>query len=178
MNNTINLFRNRQKMQVGRGKIFNTFRNISIVSLVVVSLFSVLLFILNTNPSLLSLQRQEAKLLSSLSSSHPKAVKLLYIEERAKGIASIIEKRPLSTESLNTVLAVVPASVSVKSFTVDKKSVLVTASSSSLLAIDTLLNALVGMISNKKVFKSVTLDTLIVDAKLNQYVVSFSADLL
>ncbi len=179
MNESINFLRNRQTGQVLREKKrVSILRRISIVFLLLVSFFSLLVFFLTTRSSLPTLRKEESALLSNLSPFQTKAGKLLFVESQIKDISGIVEKKSSFDKTIDTVTQAVPQNVLVKSFSIDKKNVVMTVSSSSLLAIDTMFNRLADAVGKKNVFSKITLDSFAIDTKSAYYIVSLSLDIL
>ena len=175
----INLLRGRQKGQLLRErKLLRALRIVSIVLLLLVCFFSGFLFFFATRSSLPPLKKEEETLLSNLSTLHTKAVKLLLTQNRVKEIAGIIEKKSSFDKIIDTMTQSVPKNVSVQSFALDKKSVTMTIASSSLSPIDTMFNGLENMVRNKIFFSKLTLDSLDVNTKTGQYIISVSLNVL
>ena len=179
MNESINLLDpNKKTISSGFLRRMQVMRVITGGLLFIVSVSSVILFILVALSPLPSLQKQEQSLRLTLSQSKDDIVKLALINERTATVNNIITKR----QSLDQTLALIQSKLSndttITAIQADKQSMTLTAESPSLQSLDNFLNGLMGFVQNKKSFSQVTLVDLTNDQANNQYAVTVRLTLL
>lgn len=179
MNKGINLLRGRQTGQLEKQKkIIKILRIAAGVSLFVVVFISTVFFYLSATSSLPILQKKQTELSTTLSGMHSRVAKLLLTQTRVQDIAKIIDERSNFDETITEVAGSIPQDVTVDVFTLDKKNIVMTVKSGSLLSIDTMLNKFVNLTAEQKFLSKVTVSQLITDPKLGYYTISVSLDLL
>ncbi len=159
-------------------RVLRTFRILAIGGLFVILVMAIILFFLFQEFSPSALKKQENGVLYSLSQLRQKEAKLFAINDRAKSISSIIDKRPNFTSWIDIILQKIPSDVSINSMTVNEGKISLTVSSKSLLSINSLLNGLISMAENRMVIKDITVDGLTADVKAGVYSLSLEADTL
>lgn len=147
-------------------------RIIVIGLLFIVSVSSIILFILVAFSPLPALQTQEKSLEQTLLLSKSDIVKLALVKERTTSISTLLSKRGNLDQTLSLVQDKVPANTTVTSLQVDSTGILLTAESSSLQDLDTFLNGLIQYVQEKKVFSQVILVDLATDQTNGEYAVS------
>lgn len=154
MNNDIDLLSRRKKTGIDGKKAAGIMREIAIVCLFLITSSSIALFFLKITFSLSTLKKEERVAVSNLSYYSDKTVKLFLIQNRTKNVSAILAKRPKYYEIVSDVAKQFPPGVGLSSINFEKKSILVSASSNSLSAMDQLFdNFLSAKISNKKINK-------------------------
>lgn len=178
MNEDINLVPGKRKIALEQKKLVARLRLFSIILLALTVFSSVLLFFLKLQSTLPSLQREKNMLLTNLTLLSQKSAKLLLMKNRLNEVAIIEKKRQRLDELIGSVLEGVPVGVSLGSLNIDKKTVLITASSSSLSSVNIFLDRLVDKVVKGKIFSKITLDGLSVDSKANRYIIALTLELL
>lgn len=178
MNEDINLVPGKRKIALEQKKLVLRLRLFSIILLVITVFSSVLLFFLKLQSPLPSLQREKNVLLTNLTLLSQKSAKLLLLKNRLNEVAIIEKKRQRLDELIGSVLEGVPQDVSLNSFSIDKKSVSITAASNSLSSINIFTDRLVDKAMKGKNFNKITLDGLSLDSKTNRYIIALTLELL
>jgi len=178
MNNDINLISNKDVASLKAKKRLKLTRTIAIASLVIATLLSIIVFIINTQTSLSSIKKDENSTLQSISYLNKKTAKLAIINNRLKDISDILEKRKNYTSAINTLLQLMPPGLSTTTLELSKKDVLLVVHSNSLLLIDKFLNSIIDLSSKKQVISSVTIESLTTNQKTGSYSLSVKTSLL
>lgn len=179
MNKGINLLPNLRKDRAHRRKTVLIVRLASILFLFIVSIFAITLFIIESQSPIASLRQQEADLLSNLAQLKTKRAKVITINDRSKNISDIINKRTDFYTISGVVISKIPKDVTSGSLEVDlKKTITMSATSPSLLAISTFLDNLVNITGEKKFFSKLTVGGISFQSKGNSYSLTVKADLL
>lgn len=176
MDKEINLLSQKTKFPKEK-KFLSILRILSYGLLIFVFMSAVVVFFLNQFAPDTSLQKEKNSLASTLAFFDTRIGKSLFIESRLNDVSQIMQKRVRNDELLALILKEVPNSVSVQSLTIDKKTFTFTVSSSSLATLNQFTNNLVRQSTQNKSFRKVTLDSLTIDERNNQYVLSVVIDL-
>lgn len=179
MSETINLLKGSREKRFRQEKILRIMRRISFVLLFLVGGFSVVFFFLNRQSaaSASALKNDETNHRAAITAMRQKAVRLVLAEKRLTDISGIFEKKANLDTVVNGVTGAIPADIFVQTLSLDGKKFTITVFSSSLKSADTLLNNIIDLSQNKKVFTKFTLDGLSMDPGKEYYVISFSGDL-
>lgn len=177
MNNNINLLKGSKTKRFREEKTIRLFQIISIFSLLIVGGVSVVFFFLQRNVPVAAVEKEEASQKKILFQYSDTAAKLITTKNRIKDIGSIINKRKLLDTVLGDIGQAVPINTKVSSLSLDGKNFSLTVSSPSLSSLDIIVNTLVSMVENKKIFSKVTLVGLSIDPKEGNYIVSLSGNL-
>lgn len=177
MRNEINLLPSLQTETESSGTL-KILRILAIGSLLFMLSASVILFLLSQQLSPFRLKKQEKEILYNLSQLHQKEAKLFVVNDRAKSISGIIAGRHNYGLWMDVFLKQIPSDASINSMTINKDKITLTASSKSLLSINTLLNNLIELAKGKKIIKDITIDGLTADVKNGGYSLSISSDTL
>jgi len=178
MSNYINLIQNKDEEVTKEKKKIKILNFIAISFLTIIVLCAVIIFIISTQFSLSSIKRDQNAAIFGISQLKSKAGKLLIVNDRIKGITEILNKRKDYSIVSNSLLGLIPQGVVVKAFSLDKDSVKISVSSSSLSSINTFLNALVSFSSQKKIIRNLVMEGIIVNTKTGQYTLSIGATIL
>ncbi len=155
-----------------------TMRVITIGLLFIISVSSVILFILVTLSPLPALQRQEQYLRQTLSASKNDIVKLAIVNGQTTSIEKLLTERKSLDQPLSLVQNKLSSDIVESQIQADNTNIVVTVESSSLQSLDTFLNGLVGYVQEKKAFSKATLVDLTEDATSNKYSVTVQLNLL
>lgn len=176
MDKEINLLSQKTKFSKEK-KLLRILKILSYGLLIFVFMSSVIVFFINQFSQNTSLQMEKNSLVSSLANFDKRIGKSLFIESRLNDASQILQKRVRNDEILASILKEVPNAVSIQSLTIDQKTFAFTVSSPSLTTLNQFTNNLVSESAQNKSFKKVTLDSLTLDERNNQYVVSVVIDL-
>jgi len=147
-------------------------RFIVIGLLFIVSVSSVILFILVAFSPLPALQTQEKNLEQTLLSSKSDIVKLSLVKERTTSISNLLAKRQNLDQRLGLVQDKISGNTTVTSLQADNTGILLTVESSSLQDLENFLNGLTQYVQERKAFSRVILVDLATDQTNGEYAVS------
>lgn len=177
MNTNINLLLHADENELRRKRRVKTLNFIAIMVLAGVGAISLIIFLLIqiTNPS--AILKEQNDIREKISKSQNKQAKLGILNNRIGNIEKILKKRIDLGRVTNSLLAKTPGRLFIEDLEVDDKAVVMTAKSTSLLAIGELINNLTDMVRKKEIISSLTLSSLVFDESKNSYQVSIKADL-
>ena len=155
-----------------------TTRTLVIGVLFIVSVTSVILFILVALSPLPALQRQEATLNENLTLSKTEMVKYALLQERTTDITSILTKRHTLNQTISLIQNKLPNDITVTALQGDTGVLTITVESPSLQSIDSFLSGLISLVQAKKMFKQISITELTVDQASNDYLASLRLALL
>ena len=178
MNNDINLISNKDADSLKAKKRLKQIRTIAIISLAAVAFLSIIIFIINSQSSLDAIKKDENSTLQSISYLNKKAAKLAIINNRLKDISDIMNKRKNYTNTVNTLLQLMPPGLSTTTLELGKKDVVLVVNANSLLLIDKFLNSIIDLSSKKQIISNITIESLIVNQKTGSYALSVKTTLL
>lgn len=178
MNNNINLVSSQDEAYARKAKALRNARLVAFGSLIIVALLSIGVFILQASVPLDSVKKQEAETLTNLASLHGKVAKLYLVNDRLSNIQQIETKRQSYINTINTLVQSVPPEMTIDSFNVDKKTVVLSASGQSLNNVDDFINAMVEMGNQGKLIKGVTIENVVANAVSSKYSVTIDAQVL
>lgn len=143
MNSGINLLDYKNKIQPKHeNNKQRPLRLIAVSLLFIVSVSSVIFFLLVALSPLPQLRKQEKIASFNLTLVHPDIVKLMLVKERTDNIQKLIDSRPYYDKFLNSIQTKLPPGVIIDAVSIDKSNFLITLSSNSLLQLDNFLNEL------------------------------------
>lgn len=174
MNKDINLAVKKQSSS--EKKIIVIFWVTAVIFLIVTLFLSIFLFFFKTQSSFSSIKNEEATLSSNFLALSDKIAKYIFISDRLKSISDIILKRSSFDEVIDLVLKQTPQNINTSSLTIDKNTIGIQLSSSSLLAIDSMLNNWLAT-ADKKKYKRIVLGGIEVDEKNGIFTASLKIDL-
>ena len=175
MNKEINLVASKKKQSVREERTLRITQMGAIVVMVLVSLLAVFFFFLNQNSPLPQLKLQEKSLISDITVLHPKIAQYLILKERLHSIDTVLSTRTTFDIAISQITQALPSSVMVSSFTLNQKSISLTLITPSLKDAETFVNAMTDKVTNKQLFKSLTIDNIIADEKSSKYTVLMDA---
>jgi Tfp pilus assembly protein PilN len=144
-------------------------RYIAVGMLFIVSVSSVILFIMVSLSPLPELKRQEESLRLTLSQSSTDIAKLALLNERAESIGTLLDQRKSYEQILGLLQDKLPNNAEITSIRVEQQNLIITVESRSLTALDSFINGLVGYVEEEKGFSQVTMTTLSNDEVRNDY---------
>lgn len=178
MQKEINLLPHRNLGILQQERTIMLVRIIAIFSVVIIISSGIGLFFLGKTYSLDNMASQQQNIQSRLNLLSGKATKELQLVDRMKRIEKIFGDRSSLLNQINTVQQQVPQGVDIDTLTVTKEDVSMSVSSNSLTQLRTLLNSLTQMVSEKKVFKKLTIQNVVLDQKTGIYSVGVEGTFL
>lgn len=175
MNTNINLLLQVNKESLKRQTTVKRFNFIAIMLLVVVGGISVLLFLLVQLIIPSSIKKDQNAIIEQISKSQNKQAKFFILNNRVDNIEKILQKRLDLGKVTDSLLANMPDKLFIEDLEIDDKQVIMTAKSTSLLAIGELINNLTDMVHKKEIIRSLTLTTLVFDESKSSYQVSIKS---
>lgn len=175
MSSGINLLVNNEAEVEKEKRRVAIFNKIAFGALGFVCIPSLILFLLNIQLGRETLNKNLAAAENRMKAEDQKAAKLLILENRLTDAAAIIKKRQNSHLVLDLLSANMPQDAKIDSLSVEKKTVTLTVSSSSLLTINTVLNTLNSMAKDKRLIDTVTMNSLILNEQEGRYAVTLDA---
>lgn len=177
MNTNINLLLRADEEALKRKKRAKTLNFISITFLVGVGGISFLIFLLIQIINPAGIKKEQNDIIEKISQVQNKQAKLFILNNRIDNIEKILQQRKDLAKVTNSLLTKTPSRLFIEDLEVDDKSVVMTASSTSLSAIGELINNLTDMVHKKEIISSLTLSTLVFDESKNSYQVSIRSEL-
>jgi hypothetical protein len=153
-------------------KKLQVMRIVTVGLLFIISVSSVILFILVTLSPLPALQRQESFLHQTLLSSKSDIVKLALVNTQTTAIQDLLTQRKMLDEPLSLIQNKLTSDMTVTELQADGNRIIISVESPNLQSIDTFLNGIVSYVQEKKTFSKVTMVDLTTDQVNNAYVVS------
>lgn len=175
MNTNINLLLQTDEQSLKRQRRIRRFNFIAIMFLVTVGGISVFLFLTTQiiNPS--AIVKEQNAVIEQISKTQNKQAKFFILNNRLDNIEKILQKRLDLGKVTDSLLAKTSDRLFIEELEVDNKKVIMTAESTSLLAIGEFINKLTDMVHKKEIIRSLTLTTLVFDESKNSYAVSIKA---
>lgn len=178
MNKNINLYPRKNSSANKKKKIEQYLRVGSLFLLVLVSFGAIVLFFLQSQSAIPTLQDEEKSLLTQLSAKHSKTAKYMLTNERLKSINDITNTRYPMDELYSVVTQQLPAKVALNGFSVEKQVLVISTSSSSLGSLNTMIDNMTKLVRDKKFLKKLTLNSLGFDYKTGSYSLGMEAEVL
>lgn len=126
----------------------------------IILIFAVVLFILKLGSPLPGLKEEETRLATQLDLLKEPYGKIFILHDRLGNIEEIVSERIDYVGNINIILDNTPSDVAIESLAITDVDLRMTASSFSLLSIDTMLNNMTNLAKEKKIFTSVTLKSM------------------
>ena len=175
MNESINLLDPHKQSESRLSlKRVNKMRAIAILLLFLVSMASVILFILVAVSPLPELQRKEQSLRITLAESKNELAQHAIINERTEVITKILASRGSLHKSINLIQSNLPKDVAVAAINADRDVVAVTLESASLNSLDTFIQSMRQLVEQEEGFSQITMSNLLTDNTKNTYTVTLS----
>ncbi|MBP9719295.1 MAG: hypothetical protein KBD46_02405 [Candidatus Levybacteria bacterium] len=155
----INLLPKKEGINLENDQTAIVFRRISLGFLSVTAITSIILFIIIIQSPLTKVRQQELALFSEIERYKIQMSRNVIINERLISISNLLKKRNQFQIYISGVLDVVPSSVVVTTLTIDEKTMLMTANTTSLSAVNQFFDAVTNMQKEKRLVKSVILQS-------------------
>lgn len=177
MSNNINLLIRTDEGSLKRRKRIRILNLIAVAMVVGVGLISLSIFIMIQAINLGSIEKRREDVLAKLSQYQIRQANLFVANDRVENIEKILATRKDFAKTMNGLLIKIPGNLSVDSFELDNKTVIINGQSKSLFAIGEFINNLTDMVRNKEIIKSLTLNSLTLDGGKNAYQISVKSEL-
>jgi hypothetical protein len=177
MNANINLILRTDEETLKHKKIVKILNSIAIMSLTGVGLISLCIFILIQAVNFPSVKKEQEDILKKISQFQNRQAKLFVLNNRVENIDKILKTRKDIPKTMNNLLAKIPSQLSVDSFEVNDKSVIISGQSESLYTIGEFIDNFTNMVRKKEIIKSLTLNSLTLDGVRNVYQISITSEL-
>lgn len=176
MDTNINLLLRTDESELRKKRRIKALNILAIILLFSIGLISLSSFILIQiiNPE--SIRKQQAEVLQKISKFQNRQAKLLILNNRIENIDKILKTRKDLARTINTLLAKMPNGLTINTFDIDDKFVIIAAKSRSLHTIGEFMNNLTDMVRKKEVIKSLTLSSLVLNED-NTYQISVKSEL-
>ena len=155
----INLIKVRDDSSAKNRKLTRLKRG-ALILLLSVGVISVILFLINLSSPINSIKKEQNNLLTTISESNEKAVKLSIVNERVSAVTKIRSKRPDYIGVLDLATKNLSEGVRTAGLALDESSVSITVSSPSLLSLNNFLNGVIDSSRNNSKIKSVSMESL------------------
>lgn len=176
MSNDINFLTIKNSESVQEKQGLKPVRITAIASLIIVVALSLLAHFLNSKIYPQSLKNERDSLLQRISVLRNREAKRAILSDRIENISEILNKRADYSEIVSKFSQKVPSQIKVDSFRIDKKTIILTISSSSLKPINELIDGLIRL-GREKEISVLLLDSLSVSEESGIYSVSFTVNL-
>ncbi len=177
MNTNINLILPQDKEFFEQQKKIRTVNIIAIGFPIIVGFVSLIIFLITQSINPVSIKKQQEEVINEIAKFQDKKIKLFIINNRLDNIEGLLKNRRDLAENISTLLSKIPSTVTIRNLKIDNKEIILTVSSTTLGAIDELINNLIGMAEKKEIIRSVSLDTLTFGEDGNNYLVSLKSDI-
>lgn len=172
MQKEINLLPKRQMGFFQEERTIMMARAVTILSaLLVVSSF-VGVFFLGRNYSIQNVEAQQNQVRAQLRTMQGKITMDMLLVDRIKHIQKILGTRILLGQRVATIQKQLPKDVTLESITITNTSIVLSASSTSLSSLKSFLDNLTAMTEKKVLFKKLTINNIVVNAKTGVYLVN------
>jgi len=174
----INLLRNRRNSLEKKEKTLLIVRVVAVGLVIITATLAIVLFFLNTDPTLTTVKNQEAALTQSLVANKDIITKQLFLVDRLQHIQTTLPKRNAFEGNIITMQHILPNDVTIDTLTFSKGEMTISVVSVSLSSINSLLDSLATKVASKQFLKSMTVDGVVADSKTGKYFLSIHAILL
>lgn len=178
MNSSINLVSSKNDELEKEHQRLKIVRIIAAACLIIVALFSVLIFVINFTLPLSAVKKNQQLELANISSMHKKLVTYQLLNDRINSISRLMSQRKNYADRINTIYSKLPKELAVDALEVDKGQISLTVSGTSLLKINDFINSLIELKDKNKIIQNVNIQGLSFDAIGGKYSLSAKAIIL
>ncbi|HSW88358.1 MAG TPA: hypothetical protein VLG12_04295 [Candidatus Saccharimonadales bacterium] len=178
MTKNINLLPKKKVVTDSHERILLLCKRVAVGFLVVTAGISVIFFLLTINPSFSSIKQRENAVLAKLSFTQGKVAKYILIKNRLRGIDSVLKKRFPMDAVLSKVQQDIPNNVNIDAINITNKTASLKLSSSSLLPLNAALSNITKQLTNKELFKKITVQSIVSDPIKQTYTLTIQTELL
>lgn len=154
------------------GKFLPYLRIVSIVCLIVTTTASLVLFLMKVDSPLVLLKKQEKTAIQNITVYNQQLAKDVVIKDRAQAISQLLSSRSEVPSIVGYIADGVPLGVYVNSLSVNKTETSITVVSQSLVLLQTFVDNMAKIVTEKKVYKTVRLNDFALDQKAKLYAVT------
>src|ERR1035437_10251295 len=169
MNNNINLISNQNVQLEKELRRLKRFTLISMICLIVVSVVSISVFVLNLTLPLESVKKEQSATVANISHLHKNLVTYTLITDRVKNISNILSQRGNELPQLNAILGKVPKDLSVEGLEIQKGKASISVSGTSLISINKFIDDMVSLGAQGKVIKDIIIQGLTLNTTTEKY---------
>ena len=169
MNTKINLLIKKDEEALRREKRVKVLNILAAISLLLVGVSSVIVFLMIQLVDLKPIKTQQEDVLRKINLLSQKQAKLYILNNRVDKIEEILKDRKDLSHASGVLFSKIPSRVSVESLEINAKSLSLTVSSPSLSSIGELIDNLAGMVKEKEIINSLTINSLVFDVGSNSY---------
>jgi len=177
MSTDINLLLRTNEESLKRKKRIKILNFAAIASLICIGLVSLIIFILIQTANPTAIKKEQEDVLGKISQFQDRQSKLFILNNRIENINKILKTRKDLSKTMNELLAKMPSNLSINNFEINNASIIIAGQSKSLYTIAEFINNLTDMVYRKEIIKSLTLNSLVLDAGSKTYQVSVKSDL-
>ena len=177
MNSSINLVSIKNDEVEKEERRLKIVRIIAAACLIIVALFSVLIFVINFTLPLEAVKKNQQLELSNISSMHQKLAKYVLLNDRISNISDLISKRKNYASLINSVYSKLPQGLSVEALDVETQQLSLGISGSSLLQLNDFINNLILLKDKDKIIKNINIQSLTFRPVDGTYLLTFKTTL-
>lgn len=174
----INLLPQKSRGRFSQEQVLVYTKILAISGCILTVCLAIVLFFLNRDPTLVQIQAQEQTILAQLNILHSKTAKDLIILDRMKRISKVLQNRGVLDKKIADIQKQIPSNVTVASFSLDNKNLLLTLNSQSLSPLGAFVESLANDVQTKKLVKKVTVEGLVSDEKTGTFLLNITCDIL
>ena len=168
----INLVSGENEQAKSEKKKLKKVRLIAFFSLIIVALFSVIVFLINITLPIQSVIQDQKVTSDSIFLLHGKLVKLYLIKDRVNNLSAILLQRKDYIAPVDKIFALLPSDLSVDGLVLDKNILTLTISGNSLSSINEFIDAVVTLGANKKLISDIGIQGIKLDSSAGNYSLS------
>lgn len=160
-------------VQTNKGqKRLKKVRLIAFFFLIIVALFSVIVFLANLTLPIQSVIQDQKVTSDNLFLLHGKLVKFYLIKDRVNNLSAILLQRKNYITPVDKIFALLPSDLSVDGLVLDKNILMLTISGNSLSSINQFIDAVVALGNNKKLISDIGIQGIKLDSSAGNYSLS------
>ena len=180
MSSSINLVSSKNDELEKEHRRLRLVRIIAVACLVIVALFSVLIFVVNFTLPLQEVKKNQQLELANISSMHKKLATYALVRERVASISDFLMQRKNYATAINEIYLKLPKELKVQSLEVDKGEVILTVSGDSLLKINDFIDGMIALKDNSKnkILKNIIIQSLSFQPTKGLYTLAIKTDML
>jgi len=176
MSKEINLIFSKKKNKVSQEHLIKWFNFAAYTSVFLLVVISAAMYYLDNGQELPLLLKQEQGITQNLNLSQQKVLKLMLVKSRLGDINAITNGRSNFDQTINAIVTALPVGVVVNTFSLNKKAVDITVSSSSLSGVNQFLDFAMSKLNKKELFKTLTINGLTADDRSQTYSLALEAE--
>lgn len=151
------------------------FRIAAVICLIIVTLLSVLIFVLNITLPIETIKKQQQATIVGISFFHKKLTEYTLLSDRIKNTSNIISKREDYGNQINEIFNKIPADSSIDALNIQPGKMIIIVSSASLFSINKFIDNMVAFGVQGKIIKNVIIQGLTLNVDGGKYSLSLLA---